>query len=339
MLRGLAIGRQRTRRLAISRRATVVSFARKGKPMPNHSPAPALDRPVAPAGWRAIAYTPLLAILLLIIVVAVIALLPFSYQIAVSLGLIQGLSEFLPISSSAHLILTPWFLGWPDPAPTFNVALHLGTLVAVATYFRHDWITLLRAAPRPRTPDGRLFWLLILGAIPGGIAGVLLDNLAEAARRSPLLIAGALALIGLALLIADRFGRNDRRLHEIGGVDALLIGCAQALAIVPGVSRSGITIAVARARGIERATAARFSFLLGSPIILGAALFKLRALADTPDALNGPFFVGVATAAVVGAFSIDFLLRYLHQAGLGIFVVYRLLLAALLVATVFFGVR
>jgi Bacitracin resistance protein BacA len=155
MLRGLAIGRQRARRLAISRRATVVSFARKGKPMPNHSPAPALDHSVAPVGWRAIAYTPLLAILLLIIVVAVIALLPLSYPIAVSLGLSQGLSEFLPISSSAHLILTPWFLGWPDPRPTFDVALHPGTLVAVATYFRHGWITLLRAAPVLRRRRGR----------------------------------------------------------------------------------------------------------------------------------------------------------------------------------------
>jgi len=317
----------------------MISSVQKEKPMQKRQAAPALDRPASPMRWRAIAYTPLLAILILILVLGVILLLPLRYQIAVTLGLVQGLSEFLPISSSAHLILTPWFLGWRDPGLTFDVALHLGTLAAVVAYFWRDWLLLLRAARRPRTPDGRLFWLLILGAIPGGIAGVLLDDMAEAALRSPLLIAGALALMGLALLTADRWGRSDRKMHDIGFVDALMIGGAQALAIMPGVSRSGITIAVARARGIERATAARFSFLLSSPIILGAALFKLRHLANTPGALNGPFFAGVATAAVVGAFSIGFLLRYLQQAGLGIFVLYRLLLAALVVATLFFGLR
>jgi undecaprenyl-diphosphatase len=305
--------------------------------MSHHSPA--LDRKDAPAAARLIAYAPHLAILVLIVVIGGITLLPFSYQIAVTLGLVQGLGEFLPISSSAHLILTPWFLGWPDPGLTFDVALHVGTLVAVAVYFWRDWIALLSAAPRPRTPDGRLFWLLILGAIPGGIVGILLDNLAESALRSPLLIAGTLTLMGLVLLAADRWGRRDRALHDIGPADAMLIGVAQALAIVPGVSRSGITIAMARARGIERADAARFSFLLGSPIILGAALFKLRHLADTPGVISGPFFAGIATAAVVGALSIGVLLRYLRHAGLGIFVIYRLLLAGLVVTTLLLGLR
>jgi len=299
---------------------------------------PTLDRN-APLRVRVIAYAPLLAILLLIVVIGVIALLPFSYQVAVTLGLVQGLSEFLPISSSAHLILTPWFLGWPDPGLTFDVALHVGTLVAVALYFWRDWLALLRAAPRPRTPDGRLFWLLILGAIPGGVAGVLLDSLAEATLRSPLLIAGALALMGLALFAADRWGQRDRTLHDIGPTDALLIGMAQALAIIPGVSRAGITIALARTRGIERADAARFSFLLGSPVILGAALFKLRHLTDTPGVISGPFFAGIITAAVVGVLSIGILLRYLRHAGLGIFVIYRLLLAGLVIATLLLGLR
>ncbi len=307
--------------------------------MTNHSQAPALDQTARPAADRLGAFVPLLAGIVLIIVCVAIALLPFDYQVAVTLGLVQGLSEFLPISSSAHLILTPWFLGWPDPGLTFDVALHVGTLVAVVAYFWGDWLRLLRAAPRPRTPDGRLLWLLVLGAIPGGIAGILLDSLAEQALRSPLLIAGTLALMGLALLAADRWGRRDRDLHDIGLADALWIGAAQAFAIVPGVSRSGITIAVARARGIERAAAARFSFLLGTPIILGAALFKLRHLADTPGALNGPFLAGIVTAAVVGALSISILLRYLRQAGLGIFVIYRLLLAALIVTTLLLGLR
>jgi undecaprenyl-diphosphatase len=271
--------------------------------------------------------------------IAAIGLLPFSYRVAVGLGLIQGLSEFLPISSSAHLILMPWFMGWPDPGLAFDVALHLGTLGAVLAYFWRDWIRLLVAAPRPHTPDGRLFWLLMLSAIPGGIAGVLFDSLAEQALRSPLLIAGALATMGLVLLAADRFGPRHRHLHAIGITDALLIGIAQAGAIIPGVSRSGITIAVARARGIERASAARFSFLLGTPVIAGAALYKLRHLLDTPGTLNGPFVAGVATAAVVGALSIGALLRYLQRAGLGIFVLYRLLLAALVVTTLALGLR
>jgi undecaprenyl-diphosphatase len=298
---------------------------------------PALDRTDTP--MRVSAYTPILAILTLIVVIGAIALLPFGYQIAVTLGLVQGLSEFLPISSSAHLILTPWFLGWPDPGLTFDVALHVGTLVAVALYFWRDWLALLRAAPHPRTPDGRLFWLLILGAIPGGIAGVLLDSFAEATLRSPLLIACTLAIMGLVLFAADRWGQRDRSLHDIGLTDALLIGIAQAIAIIPGVSRSGITIALARARGIERADAARFSFLLGSPVILGAALFKLRHLTDTPGVIGGPFFAGIVTAAVVGVLSISILLRYLQHAGLGIFVIYRLLLAGLVIATLLLGLR
>jgi undecaprenyl-diphosphatase len=305
----------------------------------NHSSTPAIEQTSDLSDSRFTHAAPLLALGLLLAIVTTIVLLPFSYQVAITLGLVQGLGEFLPISSSAHLILAPWFFGWPDPGLTFDVALHVGTLIAVTIYFWRDWMALLRAAPRPRTPDGRLFWLLVLGAIPGGIAGVLLDTLAEQALRNPLLIALTLSLMGLALLAADRWGRSDRDVRDIGVPDAVLIGIAQAIAIVPGVSRSGITIAVARARGIERAAAARFSFLLGTPIIAGAALFKLRRLLDTPAAINGPFLAGIATAAVVGALSIGFLLRYLREAGLGIFVLYRLILAALVVATLLLGLR
>ncbi|MBK9941226.1 MAG: undecaprenyl-diphosphate phosphatase [Kouleothrix sp.] len=256
-----------------------------------------------------------------------------------TLGIVQGLGEFLPISSSAHLILTPWFFGWPDPGLAFDVALHVGTLVAVVVYFWRDLLTLVLAAPRPRTPDGRLAWLLLLGAIPGGIAGVLLDDLAEQALRNPLLIAATLSIMGLVLLLADRRGSTHRGMGDIGPLDALVIGAAQALAIVPGISRSGITISVARARGIERAAAARFSFLLGTPLIAGAALFKLPHLLAMPGTLNGPFLVGVLTAAMVGGLSIAFVLRYLQRAGLEVFVIYRLLLAALVVITILAGAR
>jgi len=288
---------------------------------------------------RVEAYVPLIAVLVLIAVGAAIVLLPFEYRVAMTLGLLQGLSEFLPISSSAHLILAPWFFGWPDPGLTFDVALHVGTLVAVALYFWRDWITLLRAAPHPRSPDGRLFWLLLLGALPGGIAGVLLDTYAEQTLRSPLLIAGTLSVMGLVLLAADVWGRRDRDLRDLRPIDAVLVGIAQALAIVPGVSRSGITIATARGRGIARADAARFSFLLGCPIILGAALYKLRDLVAEPNVITGPFLAGIATSAVVGLLSISFMLRYLRQAGLGIFVLYRLLLATLVITTLFLGLR
>jgi undecaprenyl-diphosphatase len=288
---------------------------------------------------RAEAYAPLIALLVLIVVGTTIVLLPFEYRVAMTLGLLQGLSEFLPISSSAHLILAPWFFGWPDPGLTFDVALHVGTLIAVAIYFWRDWIRLLRAAPRPRSPDGRLFWLLMLGAIPGGIAGLLLDSFAEQTLRSPLLIAGTLSVMGLVLFAADVWGRRDRELRDLRPIDAVLVGIAQALAIVPGVSRSGITIATARGRGIARADAARFSFLLGCPIILGAALYKLRDMAAMPSAIAGPFLAGIATSAVVGLLSISFMLRYLRQAGLGLFVLYRLLLAALVITTVLLGLR
>lgn len=288
---------------------------------------------------RAEAYAPLIAIVVLLLIAGAMILLPFDYRVAMTLGLLQGLSEFLPISSSAHLILAPWFFGWPDPGLTFDVALHVGTLIAVVMYFWRDWITLLRAAPHPRSPDGRLFWLLMLGALPGGIAGVLLDAYAEQTLRNPLLIAGTLSIMGLLLFAADAWSRRDRDLSDLRPIDAVLVGIAQALAIVPGVSRSGITIATARGRGIARADAARFSFLLGCPIILGAALYKLRDLAAVPNAITGPFLAGIATSAVVGLLSISFMLRYLRQAGLGIFVLYRLLLAMLVLATVFLGLR
>ena len=307
--------------------------------MSNRSPSPTLAHATGADAFALASRLPLAGIAALALLFLLAAVLPFEYRVAVTLGIVQGLGEFLPISSSAHLILTPWFLGWPDPGLTFDVALHVGTLIAVVAYFWRDLLRLVIAAPHPRTPDGRLFWLLMLGAIPGGIAGVLLDDLAEQVLRNPQIIAVTLSVMGLALLAADRLGTTDRDLHDIGLVDALVIGVAQAIAIVPGVSRSGITIAVARARGIERAAAARFSFLLGTPLIAGAAAFKLRHLVGAPGAFSGPFLAGILTAGVVGALSIAFLLRYLQRAGLGVFVVYRLLLAALIVATIALGLR
>ena len=305
----------------------------------NRSSSQTLGRETNRLNLPQLSRLPLLVIVVVALAALAVALLPTDYRQAVTLGVLQGLGEFLPISSSAHLILAPWFLGWPDPGLTFDVALHLGTLLAVVLYFWRDWVRLLIAAPRPRTADGRMFWMLILGSIPGAVAGVLLDDLAEQSFRAPLLIAVTLSLMGLALFAADRWGAHSRGEADIRPLDALWIGAAQALAIVPGVSRSGITIAVARWRGIERAAAARFSFLLGTPIIAGAALFKLRHLLDMPGGLTGPFLAGIAAAALVGALCIAFLLRYLQRAGLTVFVVYRLLLAGLVVATLLLGLR
>ncbi len=275
-----------------------------------------------------------LLLCLIIGAVGLALLLPLDYRIPVTLGVVQGLSEFLPISSSAHLILVPRLLGWADPGLTFDVALHVGTLLAVVGYFWRDWLRLLGHAHRPASGEGRLFWLLVLATLPGGLVGLALDKLAEDQLRSLLLIAFTSATMGLVLWLADHYAPQHKALEQVGWRDALLVGLAQARAIIPGVSRSGITIATARSRAMTRDTAARFSFLLSTPIIAGAALYKLRDL--QPHDLSGPFFAGVLAAAIVGALTIGLLLRYLRRAGLGIFALYRLALAVVLVLFVLF---
>ncbi len=270
-----------------------------------------------------------LLLFLIIAAVGLALLLPPAYRVPVTLGVVQGLSEFLPISSSAHLIIVPRLLGWADPGLTFDVALHVGTLLAVLGYFRHEWLRLLQQAHRPTTTEGRLFWLLVLATLPGGLVGLALDKPAEDQLRSLLLIAFTSASMGILLWLADHYAPQRKTLDQVGRWDALLVGLAQAVAIIPGVSRSGITIATARTRGMTRETAARFSFLLSTPIIAGAAIYKLRDL-HLQD-LQGPFFAGVLAAAVVGALTISLLLRYLRRSGLGIFALYRLALAAVII--------
>ncbi|GAF26299.1 undecaprenyl-diphosphatase UppP [Neomoorella thermoacetica] len=250
---------------------------------------------------------------------------------AIVLGLVQGVGEFLPISSSAHLILTPWFFRWPDPGLTFDVALHLGTLIAVVAYFWRDIIELvLSGLGQPRSQDGRLFWYLIVASIPGAIFGVLFEKQAETIFRSPLLIALTLTLMGLGLWWADRVGRKRRQLDDVNLFDGIIVGISQALAIIPGVSRSGITMTAGLLTGMERETAARFSFLMSVPIIAGAALLKLKDL--SLHEVNLAFIAGVLTAAVVGFLAIKFLLQYLRRGSYLLFTGYRILLAALIVA-------
>lgn len=255
---------------------------------------------------------------------------------ALVLGLVQGLSEFLPVSSSAHLTLTPWFFGWRDPGLAFDVALHVGTLIALFWYFRSEWIALGRALINivrqggARTPAEARALFLVVATIPVGVAGFAFEDAAETRFRVPLLIAGTLAIVGVALWLADRVAPKQRALNDMRWRDALLIGFAQALAIVPGVSRSGATITSARLLGFDRRSAAVFSFLLSMPAIAGAAVLK------APDALREaaditPVLVGVLAAAVSSWLAIDLLLRFVVRHGYGAFALYRVLLAVTVV--------
>jgi undecaprenyl-diphosphatase len=257
------------------------------------------------------------------------------------LGLVQGLGEFLPISSSGHLIAVPWLLGWSEHGLAFDVALHLGTLVAVVAAFWRDWLAILGAGVRGvvvrrplEDPRSRLLWLLAAASIPGGVAGLLLEKSAETTFRSPLLVAATMAGMGAVLLLADRCaGKGSGSADGISVRDALLIGCAQALAIIPGVSRSGATISMALFLGFRREEAARFSFLLAMPITVGAALHSVPKLLRDPADLT-PLLLGLVTAAVSGFVAIRLLLALVRTRTYRPFVAYRFAFA-LLVAVVF----
>ncbi|HEX3031545.1 MAG TPA: undecaprenyl-diphosphatase UppP [Bacillota bacterium] len=254
-------------------------------------------------------------------------------------GVVQGLGEFLPISSSAHLIVAPWLFGWKDPGLAFDVALHLGTLAAVVVFFWREWIRLLRAGLKGAgTNDGKLFWYLVIATIPGALIGKLLEDQAESAFRNPGLIGAMLIIMGIILYVVDKRGGKEVTIENIGFTRSLLIGLSQAVAIIPGVSRSGITMSTGLLTGLTRESTARFSFLLSTPIILGAGLLKIK------DLFNGqidtfPFMVGIVTSAVVGLLSIKFLLDYLRTKGFGIFVWYRLAFGALLISLYIMGPR
>ena len=253
---------------------------------------------------------------------------------ALVLGIVQGLGEFLPISSSAHLIVVPWLVGWPDHGLPFDVALHVGTLAAVVYAFRGDWWRIISAAlrglvhGRPGEGEGRLFWLIVLASIPGAVAGLALGEAAETSFRSPLLIAVTLSVVGTILLLADRRASSGEERRRVSVMDALLIGSAQALAIVPGVSRSGSTISMALFLGYRREEAARFSFLLATPIIFGAALVKVPHLLHAGQ--RGPILVGIAAAAIVGLAAIRILLAYVRTGDYRPFVYYRWTFAAVI---------
>jgi len=256
----------------------------------------------------------------------------FSVFQAIVLGAIQGLTEFLPVSSSAHLILVPWLLRWQDPGLAFDVALHLGTLLALLVYYWRDWLDMgLSLAIGNRLPR-RLLYLLIVASVPGAIIGVLLEKQAESIFRSPPLIAATMTTLGLFLLIADWYGSKIRNIDDLTVLDALLIGLSQGLAIIPGVSRSGATITTARILGIDRADAANFSFLMATPIIAGAGMLEAHKLFHT--GLAAQLGWGFAAATVFGLLAIAGLLRFLRAHSYRPFAIYRIVLAAIVIAVV-----
>ncbi len=248
---------------------------------------------------------------------------------AIVYGIVQGIGEFLPISSTAHLKLIPFITGWDAPPPAFEVALHLGTAAAVILFFFKDWVNLIFSGlTKPKSQDGKLFWFLVVATIPGGIAGLLFSEYADKIVN-PALIGILLIVMGFVLYFADKFGRNEIDIKKIGIKESLIVGISQMLAIIPGVSRSGITMSAGRAIGITREGIAKFTFLLSTPIVLLDGLYHLKDMGRVPDKVS--FFTAILTAAIVGILSIKFILDYLKKKGFGIFAVYRFLFGAFII--------
>lgn len=261
---------------------------------------------------------------------------------AALLGLIQGLTEFLPISSSGHLIVVPALLGWDDAfleSLAFSVMLHLATLLALLAYFWSDWLRLVPAglaALRDRSfrgdPDRRLAWLLAVTTIPAMVVGVTLNDLIETTFRDPRLVSGTLVVGAAILWLADRVGRRTERMESLSFTAAIGIGAAQALALVPGISRSGISISAGLLANLDRSSAARFAFLMATPITFGAGLWELRKLVTGEagvDVQLVPLAAGMVAALASGLLAIAVLLRFLRTHGVGVFVAYRIALAVL----------
>ena len=258
---------------------------------------------------------------------------------AIVLGIVQGLTEFLPISSSGHLRIVPAFLGWEDPGAAFTAVTQLGTMAAVLLYFRADlwriattWAASLRRPELRSELDARMGWYIILGTIPIGICGLVFADQIESGARELYLIGTTLIVLGLILLLAERVARRDRSIEDITRRDGILIGCAQALALVPGVSRSGATITAGLFLGFDRESAARYSFLLSVPAVVLSGLFELRKIGEEESAGFVPTAIATVLAFVVGYASIAFLLRWLTSHSTAVFVAYRVALGALVIA-------
>ena len=263
------------------------------------------------------------------------------------LGLVQGLTEFLPISSTAHLALVPWLFGWQDPGLGFDIALHVGTLAAILIYFFRDWLQILLQGfgiPFDGDPTLRrnrmLLWLVALATLPVGFFGYLFKKQAESVWRTPTVIATMMIGVGILLWICDRIGRRQKDLGHVTVVDSLLIGLAQALSIVPGTSRSGITISAGLWRNLDRPTAARFSFLLSTPAIAAAAakdfydIYKHEG--GLPPEMHMPFIVGILVSGVSGLVVIHFFMEFLRRRSMGVFVAYRIIFGIIIIALAHF---
>ncbi len=249
---------------------------------------------------------------------------------AIVLGAVQGLAEFLPISSSAHLVLVPWLFRWTDPGLVFDVALHLGTLLALLIYYWRDWVAMGASLFNGDRERRRLLMMLIVASIPGAVIGMLFEKQAESTFRSPLLIAIALAALGIVLWMVDRSAPQSRKINDVTLGDALLIGFSQAFAIFPGVSRSGSTITAGRLLRLERADAANFSFLMATPIIAGAGLFEGRHLIH--EGVTSDVVAGFVTAAIFGIIAIAGLIRFVRTRTYEPFAWYRVVVAAFVIA-------
>ena len=245
---------------------------------------------------------------------------------ALILGTVQGLTELLPISSSAHLNLIPWIFNWNIPQ-SFDVALHFGTLLAIVIFFFKDWLKLLeggykQVVKKEKTFEGKMFWYLVAATIPGGAIGFLLDHfVGDSLGKMPLLIATALIVMGIILYLVDKKSPTRTDYEHMSFKQTFLIGFSQALAFIPGVSRSGVTMTTGRLMGVDRESTAKYTFLLSTPIVFGATLYKFKDFV-----FNIPFFIGVLASFLVGIVVIKFLLEYLKKGSFNIFAVYRVIL-------------
>ncbi len=256
------------------------------------------------------------------------------------LGIVQGLTELLPISSSAHLFLIPWIFNWDIPE-SFDVALHFGTLLAIGIFFFKDWIELIKGgynfvAKKKKTTEGRMFWYIVIATLPGGIIGFILDKYAENLLTKPMIIAIALIVMGIILYLVDRFAKKQTEYKDMNFRQTFLIGLSQSLAFIPGVSRSGVTMTAGRALGVKREAVAKYSFMLSAPIVLAATVFKLKdfieyfLIADMAGIIA--FAMGVIMSFIVGIIVIKFLLEYLKKGSFKGFAIYRIIIGIVVIA-------
>lgn len=251
------------------------------------------------------------------------------------LGIVQGLTELLPISSSAHLDLIPWIFNWEGLSDSFDVALHFGTLLAIGLFFFKDWLDLIKggfnlAIKKEKSTEGKMFWYIVLATIPGGAIGFLLDHFLEDKLKAPLIIATALILMGIILYVVDKKCKSKVSYEKMGIKETFLIGLSQALAFIPGVSRSGVTMTMGRILKVDRESAAKYSFMLSAPIVLAATVFKFSSFT-----LSAEFFIGVLASFIVGVAVIKFLMQYLKKGSFKIFAIYRII-AGLAVYLIYF---